>query len=108
MSSSVDKQVESDATEDVCLLEDAPSTEDRFEGNAHATLARAISHLVRTEAGGRAIGLEGSWGSGKSTVVTLIASELEANSGSSEVAGSKERSDDARLLIFGEPSWNNS
>ena len=37
----------------------------------------AIHELVTTESGGRTVGLEGSWGSGKSTVVKLLAERLD-------------------------------
>ena len=52
-------------------LDDAPSSEDVF--GSHEPVANAIHELVSTESGGRTIGLEGSWGSGKSTVVRLLA-----------------------------------
>ena len=54
---------------------DAPASEDVF--GSHAPIADAIHEVVTTEAGGRTIGLEGSWGSGKSTVVRLLAKRLE-------------------------------
>ena len=39
-------------------------------------MARSIAELVRTEAGGKAIGLEGGWGAGKSTIVNLASTIL--------------------------------
>jgi len=55
------------------LLSDAPSEEDAFR---HTNVAHAIAQMVLTERGGRAIALTGKWGSGKSTVVTLLAKFL--------------------------------
>ena len=52
------------------LLSDLPATSDRF--GSHVPIAKAICELIRTEPGGRAIGLTGTWGSGKSTIIQLI------------------------------------
>jgi energy-coupling factor transporter ATP-binding protein EcfA2 len=52
------------------LLDDAPTDRDEF--GSHEPVAEAIRDLVVHEQGGRAIGLAGSWGSGKSTVVRLL------------------------------------
>ncbi len=59
------------------LLSDEPAVEDTF-GGPHGRLASAIADLVRNEDGGKAIGLEGDWGAGKSTVVRLVARRLES------------------------------
>jgi KAP family P-loop domain len=61
----------------VRLLADEPADADEFEAGAHARVANAIADLVRSEVGGKSIGLEGSWGSGKSTVVRLFRRALE-------------------------------
>ncbi len=60
----------------VRLLADAPATTDEFEARAHARVASAIAQLIANEDGGKVIGLEGQWGSGKSTVVRLLTDEL--------------------------------
>lgn len=59
----------------VKLLSDVPAKVDKF--GPHQRLATAIAHLVTTEDGGKCIGLEGGWGSGKSTVIQLLRRELE-------------------------------
>ena len=56
------------------LLDDTPADTDDFGG--HESVARSIAELVRTEAGGKAIGLEGGWGAGKSTIVNLTSTIL--------------------------------
>lgn len=60
----------------VVLIPDDPSEIDEFDAKAHDTVAKAIAELIRHEPGGRAIGLEGPWGSGKSTVVRLLVKNL--------------------------------
>ena len=58
------------------LLSDEPAAEDTF-GGPHERLATAIADIIRNEDGGKAIGLEGGWGAGKSTVVKLVTRRLE-------------------------------
>jgi hypothetical protein len=58
----------------VVLLDDLPATSDAFGG--HQAIAKAISDLISTESGGRAVALAGKWGSGKSTVVKLLTDSL--------------------------------
>lgn len=60
----------------IVLLADDPSDSDEFIGKAHENVARAIAQLIDTESGGKVIGLEGSWGSGKSTIVRLLCNQL--------------------------------
>ncbi len=62
------------------LLEDSPAENDAF--GPHQRVADAIVELVSSpeELGGKAIGLEGGWGSGKSTVVKFVRNSLTDNS----------------------------
>jgi hypothetical protein len=65
------------------LLSDDPSTEDLF-GGPHDRVATAIVELIQSQAesnkvhGTTSIALEGTWGSGKSTVIRLVSRKLEA------------------------------
>ena len=70
----MNKQPEKCAT---YLLEDLPAEKDAF--GPHQRVADAICDLVTSpnETGGKAIGLEGGWGSGKSTVVNFVAQSLD-------------------------------
>jgi len=70
-------QSEEDVFADVVLLSDDPADADEFTGKAHESVALAIARLIEGEDGGRVIGLEGSWGSGKSTIVKLLCDRLE-------------------------------
>ncbi|WP_084530704.1 KAP family P-loop NTPase fold protein [Burkholderia sp. WSM2232] len=58
------------------LLTDEPSPHDEL-GGAHAKIADTIVTLVRTSPGGQTVRLDGTWGSGKSSVVKMIAQRLE-------------------------------
>jgi hypothetical protein len=62
------------------LLADAPAESDEFAAKAHERVADAVAELVVHEPGGKVVGLEGLWGSGKSTVVRLTRERL-ANGG---------------------------
>ena len=55
-------------------VDDAPAAKDLF--GSHEPIAAAVHELIKGEAGGRTIGLEGSWGSGKSTIVALLADRM--------------------------------
>jgi len=58
------------------LLSDIPINEDAF--GSHENVAKAISELINTNAGGKSIALTGAWGSGKSTVIELMKKHLES------------------------------
>lgn len=66
------------------LLDDLPSEEDLLghgaETGSHERIAEALGELLSSanESGGKMIGIEGSWGSGKSTVVRLVAEKLKS------------------------------
>jgi len=60
------------------ILSDRPSNEDDF--GSHRRIAQAIARLVDKEIGGKAIALEGKWGSGKSTIINLLNERLKENS----------------------------
>lgn len=60
------------------LLPDDPATSDEL-GGAHQRVTKAISQLIKSESGGITVGLEGKWGSGKSTVVKLLENELPSS-----------------------------
>lgn len=53
------------------LLISDPSEIDEF-GGSHNRIALAIANLIKTEKGGKSIGLEGEWGTGKSTIIKLL------------------------------------
>jgi len=72
-----DDSVSSKDASPVRLLTDLPTEQDEF--GPHQTLAVAIADLIETEDGGKAIALEGGWGSGKSSVVRMLRNRLKIN-----------------------------
>jgi hypothetical protein len=65
----------------VRLIPDSPADADEFAAKGHERVANAIAALMELEEGGRVVGLEGEWGSGKSTVVRLIREALANGQG---------------------------
>ncbi|MGV1776232.1 P-loop NTPase fold protein [Agrobacterium fabrum] len=60
------------------ILIDEPSNEDHFNGKGHERTAVALSKAIANFSGSdRAIGLDGPWGSGKSTVVEIARKILD-------------------------------
>lgn len=68
--------VQAERFQTVHLLADEPADGDEFDAKAHQAVANAIVDLVRNEPGGRVIGLEGPWGSGKSSIVKMVCQAL--------------------------------
>eukprot|EP00581_Thalassiosira_minuscula_P021213 CAMPEP_0184441406 /NCGR_PEP_ID=MMETSP0738-20130409/756066_1 /TAXON_ID=385413 /ORGANISM="Thalassiosira miniscula, Strain CCMP1093" /LENGTH=1161 /DNA_ID=CAMNT_0026809331 /DNA_START=997 /DNA_END=4482 /DNA_ORIENTATION=- len=64
------------------IIQDEPSNTDLFHGGGHERTAHSLSRaIVKFDEGDSAIGLDGSWGSGKSSVVEMAARKLaEKNS----------------------------
>lgn len=58
------------------LLSNSPCGEDKFEGQSHAKIASQIADLIQNRKDCNIIGIEGSWGSGKSNLVKLSEQEL--------------------------------
>jgi hypothetical protein len=66
------------------LISDEPAPQDNFSTpdttSPHKKVARAIAELIAgAEKGGKSIGLEGGWGSGKTTLVRFLEDELKQN-----------------------------
>lgn len=58
------------------LLTDLPSQQDEL-GGGHSRTASALAGLIKQEEGGKSVALLGPWGSGKSTVVSLLKGLVE-------------------------------
>ena len=59
------------------LLEDESLDKDLFEDKTHERIAESLFELVTTKEKGITIGLEGPWGSGKSTVISILRHKLK-------------------------------
>lgn len=60
------------------ILKDKPAEGDGFSGGGHQRTANALAEtILELDEGDNAIGLEGSWGSGKSTIVRLASKRLD-------------------------------
>lgn len=62
------------------LLPDEVSDTDFFEDKTHENVAETLFKLIDTNDNGFTIGLEGSWGSGKSTVIYFFKKKIENKS----------------------------
>tara|TARA_R110000851_G_scaffold29912_1_gene81884 strand:+ start:10265 stop:13606 length:3342 start_codon:yes stop_codon:yes gene_type:complete len=58
------------------VLHEQVATEDLFEDKTHEKVAYTLSNLIANTDQGLTIGLEGGWGSGKSTVINLLKHRL--------------------------------
>ncbi|WP_447078907.1 P-loop NTPase fold protein [Shewanella algae] len=56
---------------------EAPADNDLFSGKGHQQVANAIANVLISDASQHIIGIEGSLGAGKSTVINILASQLE-------------------------------
>jgi hypothetical protein len=63
--------------EDAKFVTDQPADTDEFAGQAHARVAKSLVSIIARGEGGRAIGLEGTWGSGKSTVIDFALAQFK-------------------------------
>lgn len=64
------------------ILLDEPSNRDLFHGGGHERTAYSLSKaIVKFDEGDSAIGLDGSWGSGKSSVVEMASRKLADKNG---------------------------
>lgn len=66
------------------FIDDTPPPRDQLRAGGdggHDLIAKAIANLIRSnEEGGKLIGLEGRWGSGKTTIVNLMRRHLASES----------------------------
>ena len=65
------------------ILHEEVSDQDAFEDKMHEKSAENLHRIITTSNAAATIGLEGSWGSGKSTVVNLLKNKLSQDKSSS-------------------------
>ena len=61
------------------VLHERVASDDLFEDKTHENVANTLNSLISNSEKGVSIGLEGSWGSGKSTVINLLKNKLDNN-----------------------------
>lgn len=62
------------------LLDETSVSEDLFEDQTHQKIASTLCNVIQKgDSEGITIGLEGGWGSGKSTVVSILKNQLKAD-----------------------------
>ena len=61
------------------VLQEQVATEDLFEDKTHQRVANTLNNLIANTDQGLTIGLEGGWGSGKSTVINLLKHKLSSS-----------------------------
>ena len=63
------------------LIKNMPCAEDLFAGKAHTTIAENICDTIKNNPDCRMIGLDGSWGSGKSNLLKILEKQLNPQQG---------------------------
>lgn len=58
------------------LIKNMPCEEDLFAGKAHTTIAQNICNTIKNNLDCRMIGLDGSWGAGKSNLLKILEKQL--------------------------------
>ena len=59
------------------FLGDDPANEDLFGNKSYEKTSKSIIEVIKTQQGGKCIGLEGRWGSGKSSIIEFIRKKIE-------------------------------
>lgn len=77
----------------ITLLNECVAQEDSYKNGTHQKIADTLHHLIESKNDAITIGLEGEWGTGKSTVINLL--EKKINNGS-----------DDKTLFFKFDAWS--
>lgn len=59
------------------ILEDIPAEQDDF--HSHEMISEALREIIQGRRGGLTVGLEGKWGSGKSTIIKILREKLSGD-----------------------------
>lgn len=84
------------------VINDMPATEDSFTDGPHSRITRAILELLKNHNEAISIGLEGYWGSGKTTIVRLLEQGLtdENNKPQTGAVGTPAAPKEFALIVF--------
>lgn len=69
------------ATYQYTLLHEEALEADELKGQTHKAIASAINDVINTQPRALTIGLEGSWGAGKSTIISILRKQIAAQTG---------------------------
>nr|WP_321508907.1 P-loop NTPase fold protein [uncultured Hyphomonas sp.] len=61
------------------FIRDTPSEEDYFNSQSHKKIAITLRDIILEKEGGITIGIAGNYGSGKSTIITILQNLLNVN-----------------------------
>ncbi len=91
------------------LLYDLPVASDAFSGGGHKRTASSLANTIQEfDDQTRSIGLEGKWGSGKSTIVEIAKSILDTEKKAVSTTYSLSISGLIRIAILDAHSWKAS
>lgn len=84
------------------VINDVPETKDSFTDGPHSRITRAILELIKNHNDAISIGLEGYWGSGKTTIVKLLEQGLtdENNKSQTGTVGTPTAKKEFTLIVF--------
>ena len=82
------------------FLKDEAVDLDLFEGGTHQRIADAIFNIINANEDGMTIGLEGSWGSGKSTIIKILQKKLVGEKTNNENNENKENKENIHYFYF--------
>lgn len=81
----------------ITLLSEAVAEKDLFKNSSHTKIADTIYQIIESENNAITIGLEGDWGSGKSTVINLLEKKIDDNN---------QNKKDGKTLFFKFDAWS--
>lgn len=81
----------------ITLLSEAVAEKDLFKHSSHTKIADTIYQIIESENNAITIGLEGDWGSGKSTVINLLEKKIDDNN---------QNKKDGKTLFFKFDAWS--
>jgi hypothetical protein len=81
---------------DFNLLREEAVNADDFESKTHYNIAKTLCDFIGSNNEGVTIGLEGKWGSGKSTVISILKKELEDSN----------KGNDSNFITFYFDAWS--
>ncbi|MCL2484882.1 MAG: KAP family NTPase [Endomicrobia bacterium] len=86
-------------TNEIKFINFEPSETDKIKSETHENIANSVMEVLTKTKKGLTIGLEGEWGSGKSTVIEILNNKIN------EYNENKDIEDDKKVFIFKFDTW---